>query len=582
MVQLLFIKKDFFDLYSINVTTVQDNRVQALHLVDKSTQEITLTVLNCYLQSGTGNLIKTRKRVESLKKIYNFLEKNKSQYITVAGDFNFITNKIDSSRWIFKDLQEKELWVKIQSNFKLNDNFRRENPHKRIYTKISTLGSRRIDRIYTSELNAKCCHIPVAFSDHKLSPGVTFSCNPCGHEKWGAGVWKLNAVLLQDEESNKQFAGLYNCYRELKSHFTNVTEWWDWVKERIKHFYLIKGKLKSKQNKDDIVLKELEIQRMIEHLPDDQLQHCEQYKTLKKEIIDYENTKIQKHKLHLKIESIAQEMETPSKEFFEDEYKKKRKSQITVLKDGEKLQTNKSDIIQTIHNFYTDLWQKPDNIHEFTQDSYLDQIEYPDINNSEYCSPLMSMEDVETAFKDQYKLGSSPGGDGLTYEFYKTHWEVLKKDLHEVFINSYINNELPPSMYEATVKLTPKRNDLADLQNWRPISLLNIDYKILARVIYNKINTFLNSRASKEQKGIFIERSLFEVHYNTHSVINLSKEFHNTNIGIMKVDLHKAFDHVNHKFLFKCLKKMKLSKWLIKWIKMMYKHPTSRILANGP
>ena len=72
-----------------------------------------------------------------------------------------------------------------------------------------------------------------------------------------------------------------------------------------------------------------------------------------------------------------------------------------------------------------------------------------------------------------------------------------------------------------------------------------------------------------------------DIHLNTNSVLQFCRDNKNTNIAIAKFDLEKAFDNVNHRFLFKMLKKLKLPNSLVKWIQILYKEPTCRIVVNG-
>uniref|UniRef100_A0A674IM21 Reverse transcriptase domain-containing protein n=1 Tax=Terrapene triunguis TaxID=2587831 RepID=A0A674IM21_9SAUR len=77
----------------------------------------------------------------------------------------------------------------------------------------------------------------------------------------------------------------------------------------------------------------------------------------------------------------------------------------------------------------------------------------------------------------------SPGMDGLTVEFYRVFWDVLGPDLVTVWAKSLQGGVLPLSCRRAVLALLPKKGDLRDLRNWRPISLLSTDYKIVAKAI---------------------------------------------------------------------------------------------------
>ncbi|CAM2096381.1 unnamed protein product [Caretta caretta] len=77
----------------------------------------------------------------------------------------------------------------------------------------------------------------------------------------------------------------------------------------------------------------------------------------------------------------------------------------------------------------------------------------------------------------------SPGIDGLTVELYRVFWDVLSPDLVTVWAESLQGGVLPLSCRQAVVALLPKNGDLHNLRNWRPVLLLSMDYKIVAKAI---------------------------------------------------------------------------------------------------
>ena len=80
--------------------------------------------------------------------------------------------------------------------------------------------------------------------------------------------------------------------------------------------------------------------------------------------------------------------------------------------------------------------------------------------------------------------GKSPGIDGLPIEFYKEFFEEIGDDLVDLYNNIlFVNKKLTPSMNKAEISLLPKKGDLNDIKNWRPISLLCADYKILTKIL---------------------------------------------------------------------------------------------------
>ena len=78
-----------------------------------------------------------------------------------------------------------------------------------------------------------------------------------------------------------------------------------------------------------------------------------------------------------------------------------------------------------------------------------------------------------------FSRGKSPGEDGFTWEFYNCFFDLLGQDLVDSFNASYRVGEMAPSQRRGVIILVPKENsDLSSLANWRPITLLNVDYKI--------------------------------------------------------------------------------------------------------
>ena len=86
----------------------------------------------------------------------------------------------------------------------------------------------------------------------------------------------------------------------------------------------------------------------------------------------------------------------------------------------------------------------------------------------------------------------SPGNDGLTKEFYEVFWEDLKSPLISSFKSTFDKGELSNSQKQVVIKLRERKDkDKRLIQNWRPISLLNVDLKILSKALTNRIKKYL-------------------------------------------------------------------------------------------
>ena len=444
--------------------------------------------------------------------------------------------------------------------------------------------TRRIDRFYGYSKALNYMHIPISFSDHCMSPGILVNGN--SQAKWGPGAWKLNSNLIND--SNIRIVdNLWKTFQGLDRKQGDILTWWDKMKERIKRFYTVKGIMNSKATKYDIEKKTTEIQNIMRNFNNEDLENFERYRILKQEIHEYEKMKVNQFRIQHKIEKINEEMEIPDKSFFNKHLDTKQKSQMTMIKsDDDVLIKDPNAILNRIHEYYSNIWNDNVEVTNRNKEDYLESIEiinhnnFDEDGNDDRLDHIITKVELNRAQKSQVKKEKSPGPDGLTYEFYDNHWDTVNDDLLTVLNTAYVEERLPDSMYESYIKLIPKQGDLTNLKNWRPIALLNNDYKILAKVIYNKIINFFNNRTSPNQKAVFPKRNIMDIHFNTSSVISYIKQ-KKLEAAILKIDLEKAFDNVNHDFMFKVLKKFELPDSLIKWIEIIYKKPTCQILVNG-
>ena len=132
------------------------------------------------------------------------------------------------------------------------------------------------------------------------------------------------------------------------------------------------------------------------------------------------------------------------------------------------------------------------NNHE-EMDKFLERYNFPRLNQEELENinrPITSNE-IETVIKN-LPTNKSPGPDGFTGEFYQTFREDLTLVLLKLFQKVAQGETLPNSFYEATITLIPKpEKDITKKENYRPLSLMNIDAKILNRILANQVHQYI-------------------------------------------------------------------------------------------
>jgi len=175
----------------------------------------------------------------------------------------------------------------------------------------------------------------------------------------------------------------------------------------------------------------------------------------------------------------------------------------------------------------------------------------------------------------------SPGSDGLTVEFYKIFWSTLKEHYIKSINYSFENGELTALQKQGIITLIPKSDkDLDYISNWRPISLLNIDYKVATKAIANRIKKVLPLIISFDQTGFMKNRYIGE---NVRLIFDVIEylENHNKTGLLFFADFEKAFDSLNHLFIIKCLNHLNFGPHIIQWIKVFYNDINSVIINNG-
>ena len=181
--------------------------------------------------------------------------------------------------------------------------------------------------------------------------------------------------------------------------------------------------------------------------------------------------------------------------------KKREKTQINRFRN-KKVTTDTAEIQRIMRDYYKQPYaNKMDKLEE--TDKFLENHNLPRLNQEEIENinrPITSTE-IETMIKN-LPTNTCPGPEGFTGEFYQTFREELKPILLKLLQNIIEGGTLPTSFYEATITLIPNpEKDVKKKENYMPISLMNVEAKILNKIQANRIQQHIKRIIHHDQVG---------------------------------------------------------------------------------
>ena len=203
-----------------------------------------------------------------------------------------------------------------------------------------------------------------------------------------------------------------------------------------------------------------------------------------------------------------------------------------------------------------------------------------EIADQQMCEGKVSADECLKALND-FQNEKSPGTDGLPAEFYKLFWKELHLDMIKSFNFAFDTGTLSISQRRGIITLIPKPNkDTTSLENLRPISLLNVDYKILTKTIANRLEKVLPKIINPDQTGYVKGRYIGE---NVRLILDIMSYTDKTKVpGVaLFIDFRKAFDTIEWDFLIDTLDKFNFGPDVRNWVKIFYNNVTSCVLNNG-
>lgn len=272
--------------------------------------------------------------------------------------------------------------------------------------------------------------------------------------------------------------------------------------------------------------------------------------------------------------------EKPSRYFLATESKRAQLKTIKSLVTSKGLSVSSiSDILKECESFYGALFNE-EPIDPVSAASFLAAVPSLPAGLAESLEAPISKEECLSAIS-RMKDNKSPGLDGLTKEFYLKVFDIIGDHFLLILNLIFQNQLLSPSQRHGLITLICKNPDASEsLKNWRPISLLNVDYKIISKVLSIRLSAVLSAIINIDQTCSVPGRSILDNGHLMRNICDYAVQ-KRLNVAILSLDQAKAFDRVSFEYLWRSLQAFGFGPVFSQWIRILYTDISSSIIVNG-
>uniref|UniRef100_H2ZZX0 Reverse transcriptase domain-containing protein n=1 Tax=Latimeria chalumnae TaxID=7897 RepID=H2ZZX0_LATCH len=535
-------------------------------LLDVRCKGIPLRLINVY----SPQTVVERKKLWGLIKPMLFTQK----MVILGGDFNNVLLVMDRSHKNYK-LQYDEVFLSNSvSRALLIDAFATANPGIEGFTYERGGAKSRIDRFYLSNLLllAKVKNLPLCFSDHVC---VFASLRFKNFLPRGKGIWRNNVSLFSFPEIRDTICSVIRDTRSLKFMYGSAGGWWDAVKMEVREVLQFYRRLNSKRLQSDHCKARVNLAKLLEDRNNGRVVSYREIVVGKKDLLEVIK---QKEKALIFLQKLMSTRGGHSLNY--DHFKVQRgMKEIVKLKSADGATWGKG-ILDVVASHYTEVFRCKDSCSKEEIEAFFSKVGLSSgrVVEANLCDPI-TIEEVNRAI-DELLNGKSPGLDGLSNEFFKVFKNELSPLLEELYNEGLNTDSLPKSFRESVLVLLFKKGDKEVLGNYRPIMILNADYKILVKILNNRLKKIAGEFLSNTQNYAVPGRNIY------HSLVYLrelviASVYDGANFWLLSLDQEKAFDRVSHLFLYETLTRLGVQKGFVKWLKILYNKAVALPLVNG-
>ena len=507
--------------------------------------------------------------------------------LVLGGDFNVIVDENLDYSGITKPI--KTTFVKYLDVFlrkhQLVDIWRKRNPNRRQFTfrQRTPLVQSRLDYWFTSkklENVVKNCDIISSITPDHSGISLQLKCLEDVHDH-GKSYWKFNNSLCSDKGFVEgMIKEIKKVKEEQKNDFESKLVFWDFLKMKMRQYAIKYSKEKVKERKNEIDRLENEI-HLLEAQTSRINDNVEEISRKKGQLKQLYNISLE----GIKIRSRAAWYEEgeENKEYFKQlsESNKKKTFIRELCNEKGEVTKDKKEILHIIRRFYEKLYSCRITLENIEESGFFADIPKLSEESRNLCEGEITHEECFNVLKNM-KLNKSPGNDGFSVEFYLTFWPYIGGLIVDAFNESFVSGNLSVSQKQGVITLIEKDGkDPLQIKNYRPITLLNVDYKILSKVLATRMKEVLLEIIGSDQVGYIKNRNIGEAIRLIDDMIFHCLNNEIESFFLIAVDFEKAFDSVSHEFLLKALKLFGFGPSFCSWVETLYNGICSCVMNGG-